>query len=74
MSSIKCITLEEKLRKNPELMLSDIQILREWCEKQPRLPRIQNVEVALFLHCNYHHIQPAKDTIENYYIYRTHAP
>lgn len=74
MSSIKYITLEEELKKNPELKLSDIQILREWCEKQPHLPKIQDVELAIFLHSNYYHIEPTKSTIENYYTYRTHAP
>ncbi|XP_032686006.1 uncharacterized protein LOC116851075 [Odontomachus brunneus] len=74
MSLIKCITLEEELKKNPELKLSDIQILRDWCEKQPHLPKIQDVELAIFLHSNYYHIEPTKSTIENYYTYRTHIP
>ncbi|XP_014485794.1 PREDICTED: alpha-tocopherol transfer protein-like isoform X2 [Dinoponera quadriceps] len=74
MSSIKCITFEEELRKNPELKLSDIRILREWCEKQAHLPKIQDVELAVFLHSNYYHIEPTKSTIENYYTCRTHAP
>ncbi|XP_032685048.1 alpha-tocopherol transfer protein-like [Odontomachus brunneus] len=74
MSLIKCITLEEELIKNPELKLSDIQILRDWCEKQLHLPKIQDVELAIFLHSNYYRIEPTKSTIENYYTYRTHIP
>ncbi|XP_014483547.1 PREDICTED: alpha-tocopherol transfer protein-like [Dinoponera quadriceps] len=74
MTSIKCITLEEELKKNPELKLSDIQILREWCEKQPHLPKIQDVELAIFLYCNYYYIERTKNMIENYYTYRTHVP
>ncbi|XP_014483536.1 PREDICTED: alpha-tocopherol transfer protein-like [Dinoponera quadriceps] len=74
MSSIMRITLEEELKKNPELKLSDIQILREWCEKQPHLPKIQDVELAIFLHSSYYHIESTKKRIENYYTYRSHAP
>lgn len=74
MSSTKYITLEEELKKNPEIKLSDIQILGEWCEKQPHLSEIQNVELVLFLHSNYYRIKPAKEMIENYYTYRIHAP
>ncbi|XP_014485937.1 PREDICTED: alpha-tocopherol transfer protein-like, partial [Dinoponera quadriceps] len=74
MSSTKCITLEEELKKNAELKLSDIQILREWCEKQPHLPKIQDMELAIFLHCSYYHIETTKNKIENYYTYRTHMP
>ncbi|XP_032686058.1 clavesin-2-like [Odontomachus brunneus] len=74
MCPIKYITLEEELKKNPELKLSDIQILREWCEKQPHLPKIEDVELAIFLYLSYYYIESTKNTIENYYTYRTHAP
>ncbi|XP_072758632.1 alpha-tocopherol transfer protein-like [Anoplolepis gracilipes] len=74
MSMIKSITLEEELKKNPQLKLSDIQSLREWCEKQPHLPRIEDSFLAMFLHSNYYRMQPTKNTIENYYTTRTHVP
>lgn len=74
MSSIKCITLEEIIKKSPELTMSDIKILKEWCEKQPHLPKIQDVQLAIFLHSNYHQLEPTKNTIENYYTIRTHLP
>ncbi|EZA49211.1 Alpha-tocopherol transfer protein-like protein [Ooceraea biroi] len=74
MSSIKHIILEEEMKKIPELKMSDIEILRQWCEKQPHLPKIQDVEFAVFLHCNYYRIEPTKNTIENYYTFRTHLP
>ncbi|XP_032686059.1 alpha-tocopherol transfer protein-like [Odontomachus brunneus] len=72
MCPIKYITLEEELKKNPELKLSDIQILREWCKKQPHLPKIQDIELAIFLYLSCYQIEPTKSTIENYYTYRTH--
>ncbi|KMQ87735.1 alpha-tocopherol transfer [Lasius niger] len=74
MSSIKYITLEEEMKKNPELKMSDVQILREWCGKQPHLPKIQDVQLVIFLHSNHYQIEPTKNTIENYFTIRTHVP
>ena len=74
MSIIKGITLEEEMKKNPQLKLSDIQSLKEWCKKQPHLPKIEDNFLALFLHSNYYQMEPTKNTIENYYTIRTHLP
>ncbi|XP_039315648.1 alpha-tocopherol transfer protein-like isoform X2 [Solenopsis invicta] len=74
MSMIRRITLDEETKKNPQLKLSDIQSLREWCEKQPHLPKIEDSFLALFLHRNYYNVEFAKNTIENYYTTRTHLP
>ncbi|XP_025994094.1 alpha-tocopherol transfer protein-like [Solenopsis invicta] len=74
MSVIRKVTLEEEMEKNPQLKLSDIQSLKEWCEKQPHLPKIEDSFLALFLHSNYYQIEPTKKTIENYYTTRTHIP
>lgn len=74
MTSIKCITLEEEMKKNPELKIEDIKILKEWCEKQLHLPKIQDVQLAIFLHSNYYQLEPTKNTIENYYTIRTQVP
>lgn len=62
------------MKKNPQLKLSDIESLREWCEKQPHLPKIEDNFLAMFLHSNYYRIQATKNTIENYYTTRTHVP
>ncbi|XP_011705574.1 PREDICTED: alpha-tocopherol transfer protein-like [Wasmannia auropunctata] len=74
MSTMKSITLKEEMKKSPQLKLSDIQSLREWCEKQPHLPKIEDTFLALFLHRNYYQMEPTKNTIENYYTVRTHLP
>ncbi|XP_018371129.1 PREDICTED: alpha-tocopherol transfer protein-like [Trachymyrmex cornetzi] len=74
MSIIKGITLEEEMKKNPQLKLSDIQSLREWCKKQPHLPKIEDNFLALFLHRNCYQMEPTKNTIESYYTTRTHLP
>lgn len=74
MSMLKSITLEEEMKKNPQMKLSDIQSLKEWCEKQPHLPKIEDSFLAMFLHSNYYQMEPTKNTIENYYTTRTHVP
>ncbi|XP_039304662.1 alpha-tocopherol transfer protein-like [Solenopsis invicta] len=73
MPIIRRVTLKEEMEKNPELKLSDIQSLKEWCEKQPHLPKIEDSFLALFLHSNYYQMEPTKNTIENYYTTRTHV-
>lgn len=74
MSTIKSITLEEEMKRNPQLKLSDIQSLKEWCEKQPHLPKIEDSFLAMFLHSNYYRMELTKNMIENYYTTRTHVP
>ncbi|XP_026827812.1 alpha-tocopherol transfer protein-like isoform X2 [Ooceraea biroi] len=74
MSSIKLMSFEEELQKNPELKEADIQTLREWCEKQPHLPKISDSELALFLHSNYYRLEPTKNTIDTFFTVRSHVP
>ncbi|XP_018395804.1 PREDICTED: alpha-tocopherol transfer protein-like [Cyphomyrmex costatus] len=74
MASIKLVPFEEELKKNSELKESDVQMLREWCEKQPHLPKISDSEIALFLHSNYYRLEPTKTTIDTYFTVRTHVP
>ncbi|XP_077282417.1 alpha-tocopherol transfer protein-like [Temnothorax americanus] len=74
MASIKLVSFEEELKKNPELKEADIQMLREWCKKQPHLPKISDSELALFLHSNYYRLEPTKTTIDAFYTVRTHIP
>lgn len=74
MASVKLMTYEEELKKNPELKESDIQMLREWCAKQPHLPKISDSELALFLHSNYYRLEPTKASMDTFYTVRTHVP
>ncbi|KAG5336585.1 TTPAL protein, partial [Acromyrmex charruanus] len=74
MASIKLVSFEEELKKNPELKESDIQILREWCKKQTHLPKISDSELTLFLHSNYYLLEPTKTTIDIFFTIRTHVP
>lgn len=68
------VSFEEELKKNPDLKKEDIQMLREWYNKQPHLPKITDSELALFLHSNYYRLEPTKATIDAYYTIRTHVP
>ncbi|XP_014483379.1 PREDICTED: alpha-tocopherol transfer protein-like [Dinoponera quadriceps] len=74
MATIKLVSYEDELKKNPELKKSDVEALREWCEKQPHLPKISDSMLALFLHSNYYRLEPTKACIEVYYTTRSHVP
>lgn len=74
MDSIKSVPIEEELKRNPELKMEDIEILREWCNKQSHLPKITDSQLAMFLHSNYFRIEPTKNTIDQFYTIRTHFP
>ncbi|CAK9806903.1 Alpha-tocopherol transfer protein-like [Anthophora quadrimaculata] len=67
-------SLEEALEKHPEVKMSDIVMLREWCEKQQHLPKIADLHLLLFLHSNYNSIEAAKNTVENFFTIRSHVP
>ncbi|XP_014485673.1 PREDICTED: alpha-tocopherol transfer protein-like isoform X1 [Dinoponera quadriceps] len=74
MAEIKLVSFEDELKKNPELKEADIQMLREWCEKQPHLPKISDSMLALFLHSNYYRLEPTKASIDTFYTVRSHVP
>lgn len=67
-------SMEEELKKNPKLKISDIEMLREWCEKQQHLPKPSDLHLIMFLHSNYYSIEAAKNTIENFFTIRSHVP
>lgn len=74
MATIKPISYDEELKRNPELKEADVQMLREWCEKQPHLPKVSDAMLALFLHSNYYRLEPTKASIDTYYTVRSHVP
>lgn len=71
---VRYITLEEECKRNPKLKMSDVQILKDWMDKQPHLPKMQIIYFALFLHSNYYHLETTKKTIDNFFTTRTHLP
>ena len=74
MSLKSSVPFEEELRRNPELKKADVQSLRDWCSKNPHLPKISDSELALFLHSNYYYVEPTKSTIDTFYTIRSHIP
>ncbi|KAK1137919.1 hypothetical protein K0M31_002412 [Melipona bicolor] len=67
-------SLEEELKKNPEVKMSDIEMLREWCDKQQHLPKPSDLHLIMFLHSNYYSMEAAKNTAENFFTIRSHIP
>ncbi|CAL1683209.1 unnamed protein product [Lasius platythorax] len=68
------VTIEEECKRNPELKMSDLQMLKNWMDKQPHLPNIEMMYFILFLHSNYYHLESTKKTIDNFFTVRTHMP
>lgn len=71
---IRYVNIEEECKRNPELKMSDLQMLKDWMEKQPHLPRIEMLYLVMFLHSNYYRIEPTKKTIDNFFTIRTLLP
>lgn len=71
---VQYVGVEEECKRNPELKISDLQMLKDWMDKQPHLPNIPIVFLIIFLHSNYYRIEPTKSTIENFFTVRTHMP
>lgn len=67
-------SLEEYLKNNPDVKKSELQIIRDWLDKQPHLPKLDDAILLLFFHSNYYRLEPSKITIENYYTFKTHVP
>ncbi|XP_038111601.1 alpha-tocopherol transfer protein-like isoform X2 [Culex quinquefasciatus] len=74
MGKLQLADVENEYKKFPDLKREDVQKIREWMEKQPHLPKISDLEIILFLHSNYHRIEPTKKTIDENYTCRTHVP
>ncbi|EFN70141.1 Alpha-tocopherol transfer protein-like [Camponotus floridanus] len=74
ISPPRYVTIEEECKRNPKLKMSDLQIVKDWMNKQPHLPNIEMIYFVLFLHSNYYHLEMTKQTIDNFYTSRTHLP
>ncbi|KAL7292389.1 hypothetical protein TKK_0013982 [Trichogramma kaykai] len=73
--TIDAPAFEEQLERNKELKRADVELLREWCSKNPHLPSdISDNELALFLHSNYYEVEPAKASLDTFYTFRSHVP
>ncbi|XP_011869516.1 PREDICTED: alpha-tocopherol transfer protein-like [Vollenhovia emeryi] len=68
------VNIEEECKRNPELKMSDLQMLKDWMDKQPHMPQVDMYYIVLFLHSNYYRIEPTKKTLENFLNVRMHSP
>ncbi|XP_047099832.1 retinol-binding protein pinta-like [Schistocerca piceifrons] len=69
-----CVTMEEEMKRNPELNQADLDHLKAWLSKQPHLPDIDDLQLVLFLHSCHYRLEAAKNTIDAAYTARTHMP
>ncbi|XP_018328062.1 alpha-tocopherol transfer protein-like [Agrilus planipennis] len=68
------VTVAEEYKKNKELTKEDIRRVEEWLEKQPHLPKMEELEIILFLHSCSYSVEFTKTTIDTYFTMKTHAP
>ncbi|KAB0791346.1 hypothetical protein PPYR_03146 [Photinus pyralis] len=62
--------VEDEYRKNKDLHESDLKSLQEWIQKQPHLPPVSDLKLAVFLHSCHWSLEQTKTTIEKFLTYR----
>ncbi|KAB0791345.1 hypothetical protein PPYR_03145 [Photinus pyralis] len=67
---MKLASVEDEYRKNKNLHVDDVKSLQAWVQKQPHLPPVSDLQLALFLHSCYWSMEQAKTTIEKFLTYR----
>ncbi|KAK9754081.1 CRAL/TRIO domain [Popillia japonica] len=60
--------IEVEYEKNKELTKEDVNLLKDWMEKQPHLPKISEFQIIIFLHSCYYKIEPTKTCIETFLV------
>ncbi|KAJ3664255.1 hypothetical protein Zmor_008438 [Zophobas morio] len=70
----KFIEAEKLYEIDPELRKQDVQMLHQWLNEQPYLPKLMEIQVAFFLHSCYNDIEHAKITIDHYFTIRNLCP
>ncbi|KRT83471.1 hypothetical protein AMK59_4048, partial [Oryctes borbonicus] len=61
-------------KDNKDLKEDDLQLLRDWLNKQPHLPNINDSKLIAFLHVCSYNTTSAKKFIENFYVVRAKWP
>lgn len=64
---------ENNYKTNPNLE-KDVKKLKDWLEKQPHLPNIDESRLIFFVHNCYNSVEKAKSALDNYLTIRTLCP
>ncbi|KAK3918103.1 Alpha-tocopherol transfer protein [Frankliniella fusca] len=74
VTEMKRVTIQDELRKNPQLKQEDIDAMRDWVETQTQLPKITDLTIVLFIHCCFYDIEEAKKTLIKFYNFQYNVP
>lgn len=67
---MKFAKVEDEYNRNKDLHVDDVKSLQGWVRKQPHLPPVSDLQLAIFLHsCNWS-MEQTKATIEKFFTYR----
>lgn len=68
------VNLQKLYQENPNLKKKDVEIIEQWIEKQPHLPKVTELQLIIFLQSCCYQIQPTKITIDSFFTMRTLMP
>ena len=69
----KIFSVEDALKKFPQLKENDIKTIEEWLKTQPHLPKITRQEIVLHLCGKKFSVEKCKKVLDEFYTFRTHV-
>ncbi|KAK9506675.1 hypothetical protein O3M35_008567 [Rhynocoris fuscipes] len=65
------VSKEEEYKKYKDLKPTDVKVIKEWIEKQPHLPALNDNQIIMFLRACEYSLERTKETIDLNYTART---